>query len=254
MRERLKLTQTTGLITKEVKYGDTGRIVTVITEDMGKISAITSKFRGGKGKYIPSLQLFSYSRLVLFKGSEKGLYHINEADIIEPFKKIREDFLGVCYASYFGEVANRVTVENETDPEFLRLLLNTFYALSKGEDYEKIKTVFEWRCAAAEGYAPQLEGCAECKSEEEAYLDIERGVTLCEHCGKSVLNAAKMNRGTLDAIKYICAAPSAKMLAFDCSDKMIEYLSALSELYLMLHLDCEFKTLEYLKKIKTPLI
>ncbi len=245
----MKLTETTGLITREVKYGDSGRIVTVITEDMGKISAITSKFKGGKGKFIPSLQLFSYSRLVLFKGSEKGLYHINEADIIEPFKEIRDDLMGIVYASYFGDIANRVTVENETDKEFLRLLLNTFYALSRKTDFDKVKMVFEWKTAAEEGYAPSLDKCGACGKKQISYLDMAKGTGLCETCGENYAGAARLNEALVSAIKYICEVDVSKMLAFDMSEEMLKYLNSLSEIYLQMHLDCKFKTLDYLKTI-----
>ncbi len=238
------------MITKEVKYGEGSKIVTVITEDMGKISAITSRTKSGKGKYIPSLQLFSYSRLVLFKGSEKGLYHINESDIIEPFKEIREDLIKIIYASYFGDVANRVTVENETDKEFLRLLLNIFYALSKREDYDKIKTVFEWKTAALEGYAPYFESCGDCGGEQVLYLDIAHGRGLCQSCGENISGVVKMNRDFIMAVKYICEADFSKMLSFDMSEKMLEYLNQISEIYLQTHLDYKFKTLDYLKKMK----
>lgn len=246
----MKLTETTGLITKEVKYGDTGRIVTVITEDMGKISAITSKYRGGKSRFMPSLQLFSYSKFVLFKGSEKGLYHINEADIIEPFKEIREDFMKIIYASYFGDVANHTAVENDTDKEFLRLLLNIFYALSKGTDYDKIKTVFEWKTAAAEGYAPDFIKCAVCGAKSIAYFDMASGNGLCTSCGKNFAGAAQVNGDIVSAIQYICNADFNKMLAFSLPEKMLQYLNSLSEIYLQMHLDCKFKTLDYLKKMK----
>ncbi len=248
MKWRLKLIQTKGMITKEVKYGDSGRIVTVITEDMGKISALTSKFKGGKGKYIPSLQLFSYSRLVLFKGSEKGLYHINEADIIEPFKEIREDLMKIVYASYFGDIANRVTVENETDKEFLRLLLNIFYALSKRDDLDKIKTVFEWKTATQEGYAPYLEDCSCGKS--TAYLDLTKGVGLCKNCGEGLVGTVELNKDLIMAIQYICQADFSKMLSFDMPEGMLEYLNSVSEIYLQTQLDHKFKTLDYLKAMK----
>ena len=246
----MKLTETTGLVIREVKYGDNSRIVTVITEDLGKISAITGKYRGGKSKALPAIQLFSYNRFVLFKGSEKGLYHINETDIIEPFKNIREDLMGIIYASYFGDVANKISVENESDTDFLRLLLNIFYALSKGKDYDKIKTVFEWKTAVLEGYAPSLEKCSACGADEIAYLDMGRGCSLCSKCGKDYAGALQLNQSLINAIKYITEAEFSKMLSFEMSSEMIEYMNSLSEIYLQMHLDCKFKTLDYLKKMK----
>ena len=246
----LKLVETTGLITKEVKYGESGRIVTVITPELGKISAITSKFKGGKSKNVPSLQLFSYSKFVLFKGSEKGLYHINEADIIEPFKAIREDLMAIIYASYFCDIANHITLENEDTTEFLRLILNIFYALSKGHEYDKIKTVFEWKIAMLEGYSPNLEMCSVCGDEEVCYFELSSGECFCNKCGKSYAGAAGINKDIIIGIKYIRDAAFSKMLSFNMNPKTIEYMNILSEIYLKIHLDCEFKTLEYLKKMK----
>ncbi len=247
----MKLAETTGLITKEVKYGDLSRIITIITEDMGKVCAITNKYRRGKSGCMPGLSLFSYSKFVLFQNNEKSLYHVNEADIIEPFKNIRENLMGIIYASYFGDVANRVCVENESDTEFLRLLLNIFYALSKDNaKYDKIKTVFEWKTAVSEGYAPSLERCGKCSRDEVAYIDMQRGVGLCGNCGKNCAGAAQVNDGIVRAIKYICGADYPKMLSFDVNEKMLEYLNSLSEIYLQMHLDYRFKTLDYLKKMK----
>ncbi len=246
----MKLVETTGLITKEVKYGDSSRVVTIITPDLGKISAITSKFKGGKSKNVPSLQLFSYSKFVLFKGSEKGLYHINEADIIEPFKAIRDDLMAIIYASYFCDVANHITVENEENTEFLRLILNIFYALSKGQDYDKIKTVFEWKTAVLEGYAPNLEKCSACGMEEISFFDLGRGACFCGKCGKAYAGAAQINGDIINGIKYIRDAELSKMLSFNMNPKTIEYMNTLSEIYLRMHLESEFKTLEYLKKMK----
>ena len=247
----MKLVSATGLITKEVKYGDNSRIITIISPELGKISAITNKYKGGKGKAQPSLQLFSYSSFVLFKGSDKGLYHINESDIIEPFKNLREDLMGIVYASYFCDVANHIIMENEENPEFLRLILNMFYALSRPDaNFDKIKTVFEWKTAVLEGYAPDIKKCSSCDKEDVSYLDLGRGVGLCRGCGKDCAGVAELSQGVIDTIKYIENAEISKVLSFEIKDKLCEYLNSLSEIYLKMHLGTELKTLEYLKKMK----
>lgn len=246
-----KLTQTKGLITREIKYGDSSRIITIITEDIGKVSAIAGKVGSGKSKTSPSLQLFSYSNFVLFHGSEKGLYHINESDIIEPFKNLREDFFSIVYASYFCDAANNIIPENAPNINLLRLILNCLAALSlKNPPYEKIKTVFEWRAAAEEGFSPSLFPCAACQNNSPAYLDLLKGVALCENCGSENEFCVKINTSLANAISYICSCDLKKILAFELDEKSIEYLSAISEIYLSLHLDRKFKTLEYLKNIK----
>ena len=66
---------TKGLILREVKYKEADRILTVLTEDMGKI---TVKARGAlrKGsKVAAATQLFAFSELTMFEN--KGRWSVN---------------------------------------------------------------------------------------------------------------------------------------------------------------------------------
>lgn len=246
----MKLSETTGLITKEAKYGDYQRIVTIITPDKGKISAITGRV-GKRKKGISSfLQLFSFCKLVLFRNGDKGLYHINEADIIESFSNVRENLDAIIYASYFCDIANKTIVEDEGNPDFLRLLLNVFFAMTKGKDFDKIKTVFEWKAAMIEGYAPRTDGCVLCGSKTVSFFDLARGECFCEKCGKEYGGAVRIGEDIVKAVSYIRKADFSKMLSFDMKRQAIEYLNLLSEAYIKIHFEKEFKTLDYLKKMK----
>ena len=84
------IVRTEGIITKEVKYGDTSRIVTLITKDFGKISAKANNVRTGKAHLLSGLSLFVFSEIVLYEGKGKnGIFRINEINVKEPFKSIR---------------------------------------------------------------------------------------------------------------------------------------------------------------------
>ena len=74
------IVETEGIVTKEVKYGETSRIITIITKDFGKISAIANNVRTGKSRLLAGLSLFVYSDFVLYegKGKSSSLYRINE--------------------------------------------------------------------------------------------------------------------------------------------------------------------------------
>lgn len=111
-----------------------------------------------------------------------------------------------------------------------------------------MKTVFEWKTAFPEGYAPTMEKCLCCGAKEISFFDLAKGECFCQNCGKEHALAAQVNNDIINGIKYIRDAGMSKMLSFDMSKQGIEYLNTLSEIYLKIHLDCEFKTLEYLKK------
>jgi len=251
----LGLLKTTGIVTKTTKYSETSLIVTIITKDFGRISAIANNVRSSRSHMRMGLQLFAYSEIVVYESRSKtGLYKLNEVTVLEAFPNIRQSLEKLAYASYFAEVANNAVGEDSPDEETLRLLLNSMFALERDLcSMEKIKTVFEWRAVAISGYEPQLEdGCACGEAENEMYLSLLEGRIFCSKCAAEKSGCAKLTRGMRQILRYICEAESKKIFSFDTSEKTIEYLGVLGEQYIQLQLDKSFPTLEYLKKVLNP--
>ncbi len=246
------LTKTSGLVTREVKYGETGKIVTLITHDLGKISAIASNVRSKKSGMTAGLQLFAYSEFVLFKSKgKKGLYHLNETSMSESFQNIRASLEKLAYASYFAEIANHILPEESPDEELLRLLLNTFFVLDRDlQPPEKAKLVFQWRAAAVAGYSPLLDSCGSCgKKTGLSHLDPYGGRIMCSDCGASCSSAIPLTAGMNSIISYITNANSKQIFSFETNSDTLLYLSRVGEIYLKTQLEHEFQTLDYLKKV-----
>ena len=249
---QLGIVRTEGIITKEVKYGETSRIVTLITKDFGRISAIANNVRTGKSRLLSGLSLFVYSEIVLYEGKGKnGLFRINEINVIEPFKSIRESIDKMAYASYFSDVTNKTVTENSPDDELLRLLLNTLYVLNTdGADFELLKAVFEIKTSQICGYAPSLSCCGKCGSEESIqYLDPIGGNGCCKKCGALLKSSLILNNTILNLWNYILDSGLKQGISVKAEKDVIEYLSSLTEKYLSVQLDYEFKTLKFLKNV-----
>lgn len=246
------LTKTSGIVTREMKYGENSKIVTLITRDLGKISAIASNVRTKKSAMAGGLQLFAYSEFVLFKGKEKkGLYHLNETTMIESFQNIRTSLEGLAYASYFAEVANYTLPEESPDEAVLQLFLNTLFVLNNNlQPYDKIKLVFEWRMAMLAGYAPSLDTCAVCgKKDGLSHLNPADGRILCSECGPSNPSAIPLTASMVNTISYIINADSKHIFSFNTKSDTAVYLNRVSEIYLSMQLEHNFQTLDYLKKV-----
>ena len=52
-----------GVVTREVKYGDSSRILTVITKEIGKISVLAGGARSNRSGLLAVTQLFSHVSL-----------------------------------------------------------------------------------------------------------------------------------------------------------------------------------------------
>ncbi len=241
-----------GIITREIKYGDSSRILTVLTRQLGKISVLAGGVRTNKSGLLAATQLFSHVSFQLFQGREKSLYKINSGDILTSFSSIRESLTKMAYASYFCEVANDVIQENAPDEEQLNLLLNTLYLLSGDKlPYPQIKGVFEFRTLSLQGLLPELSLCSLCGTHPPAFFHPLSGQCYCPSCAKGHDAPEVVGAGAsvLQAVSYIGNAESKKAFSFSLSEGSANHLSRLGEYCLELYLERHFKTLDYLHNV-----
>ena len=246
------LIKTTGIVTKATKYGETSLIVTILTRDFGKISAIANNVRTKRSRMLAGLQLFAYSEIVMYQAKSKnGLYNIDEMNVVEGFNSLRSDLDKMAYAAYFAEAATGAASEDEFEEEVISLLLNSLYALDKDLcDPQKIKMVFEWRLVAVSGYAPQLENCGGCGCDNDIYgLSLADGTVFCKNCFGERKGVAELSDNMRKLVEYISRTDGKKIFSFEASNESIKYLGNIGEKYLSVQLERDFKTLDYLKKV-----
>lgn len=243
---------TRGLILREVRYKEADRILTVLTEDMGKM---TVKARGAlrKGsKTAAATQFLAFSELTML--DRNGYWTVSEGSTIEEFKGLRSDITALSLASYFAECVEALSDEGNPDPLLLQLILNCLFALSN-ELYpqEHIKTAFEMRLMALSGYEPNLLSCCVCgRSEPEGVRFSPRnGIVCCRECNNASLQASyELCPDSLRALRYIIYAPARKMLAFTLGDDALKRAAKASEAYLLTQTERKFSTLDYWRQIK----
>lgn len=247
------MVKTRGIVTKTTKYGDTSLIITAITEDFGKISAIANGVRTKNSRMRAGTALFAYSEMVLYRGKSKdGMYSVNEISATESFSGISLSLEKLAYASYFAELANFASPDEDSDEELLRLLLNTLFAVDRELcSLEKIKTVFEWRLAYVAGYSPRLDSCGGCGTREGlGFISTDTSSVLCEECAKEDPSAAGLSEGMRKTVEYICTAESKKIFSFEAGEETVRYLGRISEIYIRNRFEHEFASLDFLKKVQ----
>ena len=242
---------TRGLILREVRYKEADRILTILTESEGKI---TAKARGALRKSsrtaAPTQQL-TWSELTLF--GNRGKWTVNEGSVLEGFAGLRSEIERLALGSYFAECLEAFGVEDQPDPQLLQLGLNSLYALSEklGEP-EKIKAAFELRLACLAGFQPELGACVICgKTEpEDAVLGLEDGGVCCRACRKAWAGAVSLRPGALAALRYVTAAPAKKLFSFALEGADMQSFARAAELYLQAHAERSFPTLAYYKQFQ----
>lgn len=244
--------KTRGLIIRSSDYGETSRMITVFTEDMGIVSASVYGAHSKKKGLGASSRIFNFGEF-LFKESG-GRLRAEEISVREGFFPLCEDILKLAAAVYFADLAYAAIGMNNRDTEVLRLLLNTLYAICyNGIDTDTAKIVYELRLAAEGGYLPVLDSCVVCRNKPDGdiFFDASRGGIVCGKCRYP--DSIKINVAVHSAIKYILSADDKKIFAFKANPEVTALLTSISEKYISEHLERNFNSLDYYKKTKASL-
>ena len=243
---------TKALVLREVKYKEADKILTVLTEDEGKL---TVKARGAMRKsckYGAASQMLCFSEMTLFGNA--GKWSINEAETIEQFLPLRTDIEALALGSYFAEMLETVTDEDSPNPGLLQLGLNCLYALSrKMFSPEQIKAVFELKLLCLSGFEPMLDACPVCgKTEiEDPVFSLNGGCIHCRSCPPGAAGVSlPLCRETLDAMRYVIAAEPRKICSFSVSPQALQQLGEVCEAYAAAQLERGFGTLDYWKTLR----
>lgn len=237
------------LVLRVTDYNDRDALLTLLTNENGKL---TAKARGLRRKNSPlsaPCQLLAYGEFTLFE--YRGSYTINEAHSIELFSNLRQDLVKLSLGTYFAQTAEMISQEDLPNPELQSLVLNCLYALSKLEHpLDQVKAVYELRVACIAGYTPDLFGCHQCGCQEPVFFDLSGGALLCRNC-MTLATGLRMpvSSGLLDCLRYIVYCDSKKIFSFSASAESLEQLSALTEAYLATQLERGFSSLDFYKSL-----
>lgn len=239
--------ETDGLIIAEQSIGESDRLVTVLTRDEGVVRAFARQAKKSGSSKVSATQLFCYSRLTLYKGRDK--YIIDDARPIELFFDLRKDIERLALAQYFCELARALAPQEVPAGDFLRLLLNALYFLSKGtRPLLLVKAVVEMRMLELAGYMPDLvacHGCA-CYTADPMLFYPREGILSCPECAKEPGGAPMaLAPGVLTALRHTIYADFEKLFSFQLPPAGLKALAAASERYLLCTLERGFQTLDF---------
>ena len=180
MNETQNRITTEALVIKEMKLGESDRLVTLFTRDYGIIRAFAAGAANVKSRRCTATSLLTYSSFTIVK--KKDIYKIREAAPIRVFFRLGCDIEQLALAQYFCELSYVFVSSGVPDGEFLRLILNSLHFLTSAKRTPPLlKAVTELRAAAISGYMPDLVACGGCGKFEDSvmYFDPLGGRIYC---------------------------------------------------------------------------
>jgi DNA repair protein RecO (recombination protein O) len=173
-----------GIVLRTYKLGEADRIVVLMTENRGKVRGVAKGVRKTKSKFGSRLEPCSHVEVQLYEGRGE-LDTVTQAESIDHFRPIRDDFDRVTRATAMLEAVDQVSLEREANPQLYRMLLGALRSLA-AQDNPLVVSAFFLKVLALEGLRPQLDECVQCgQAPPEVALvavDPHAGGALCPTC------------------------------------------------------------------------
>ena len=145
--------EVTGLVLTSVPAGEYDRRVEILTRERGRISGFARGARRPGSPVMAAASPFVFGTFKIRQG--KSAYQIFEAKVDNYFEKLRSDITAACYGSYFMEVLQYITRENNDETALLMLAYQSLRALeSEAFDNRLVRAVFEIKAVMLEGEYP----------------------------------------------------------------------------------------------------
>ena len=149
-----------GLVLRTIRLGEADRIVTLMTHQHGKVRAVAKGVRRTTSKFGSRLEPLSHVALLGWQG-RGDLDMINQVEVIDTNRTVREDLDRMTVAMVMLEVVDQVAQERHANPRLYEMLVGAIAALAE-RNSAMVSPAFFLKVLALEGSAPMLDMCVSC--------------------------------------------------------------------------------------------
>lgn len=177
----LLLEKLEGIVIRTQDYGESHKIVTIFSNKMGKISAIARGAKKPKSRMAAVTQPFIFGEFFVYINS--GLSTIQQGDVIDSLRLIREDIIKTAYAAYIVELTDKLVDSHSPDKNLFDQLYQTLRWIADHDNADIPIMMYELKLFAKGGFAPIIDRCVNCGNKNNLFtFSIAEGGLLCSKC------------------------------------------------------------------------
>lgn len=137
----MKFIKTKGLIIKKVDFGEGDRIITIFSENFGKIDLLVRGIRKSKKRDQSSVDLLTLSNFTFYKKGDNFI--LNTIDSIDFFYDLKKDIEKLEIVSYILSIINEIVLPGERKKEFFQRIEKALYFIIKSDNYNNFIMVLK---------------------------------------------------------------------------------------------------------------
>jgi DNA repair protein RecO (recombination protein O) len=203
--------KTVAIVLRVVEFSETSCVVTLFTEDFGKIGALAKGARRPKGPFDSALDLLAVCRIVFIDKAADLLDLLTEARLERRFRSASRDLSRLYAGFYIAELLQELTDLGDPHPELYRRADQTLLALDRDGPVAETVLGFEVAALRLLGYLPALENCVVCGTPigggSRVLFGQLAGGVLCPRCRQGQKQVVSVSPRGLEVLRQL-ANPS----------------------------------------------
>ena len=176
----------TGIVISSIDYKEKDKLVTLITLELGKITAVLKGVKNKNAKLKFAGQLFCFAQFLLVK---RGEFHtIINAEQIESFYELTQNYSKFLVGQTMLEVSNIIMQPSIISETYFLQLLKLLRVLLDDNSNENIVLLkFLLQVLEQSGYGLNFAVCSECKMplHDQVFFNFDLGYFTCKACAAS---------------------------------------------------------------------
>ncbi|MDQ0351052.1 DNA repair protein RecO (recombination protein O) [Alkalibacillus filiformis] len=222
--------QVNGIILRTQDYGETNKIVTLLTEEYGMLSAVAKGAKKSKSRMAAVTQPFIYGQYVVYTG--RGLGTIHQGETIQSMRHIREDLFKTAYATYMGELTTKILTERERNRPLFRELLESFERMEEDVPELAISLMYELKLYHVGGFAPVVNQCVNGHVNDPiAGFSVSEGGVVCEQCRHRATDVFVLSPNVYHVLRLMSNKSLTKIKDVSIKDDTLNTIKQILELY-----------------------
>ena len=242
----MNLEEVTGIIVNETNYGETSKILNVITKEKGLISVMAKGCKNLKSPLRSVSSKLAYGTFIIYY-KENKISTLKEISVLDNFKNLKKDITSISYAAYMLELSEGVIKQNN-DPRIFDLLIQSLKKIDEGFDPLVIMNILELKYLEFLGVMPIIDSCAMCgKKTGIVTLSSYRGGYVCKDC---YTNETMVSDKTIKLIRMFYYVDISKITKLDISPKSKNEINLFLDDYYSRYTGLYLKSKSFIKNLQ----
>ena len=233
-----------GVIIGEKDYGESSKIVDIITPEYGIIGVLAKGCKRLKSTLKSVTDLFTYAEFEL-SYKENKLSILIDADIIKPLTNIKKDIEKISYLNFICELTKQVIKQTE-NKDVYDIFINTILKIEDGFDPLVITNILELKYLDFLGVSPKLDGCVICGDKNVITLSASEGGFVCKN---HIKNDYIVSPKTIKIIRMLKYVDISKISKIDISNEVKKELDKFIDDYYDRYTGLYLNSKNFLKNI-----